>query len=233
MLRRQAMVGASLGVGGTGTRCALALTLVAIASCSVSPPRAPTTTTGVASWYGPGFHGQPTSSGEIFDQHAMTAAHRTLPLGTEVRVTNLDNGRATRVRINDRGPFVGGREIDLSYAAARELGMLGPGTCKVRVEPLLGAQEGLAVVRFSVQVGAFESAAQAEDYRRRLAATGFTAATGGGAVVYVAPAESPSGPIYRVRVGPFAARPDAESNAARLVRAGLAALVVEETVSFQ
>ena len=73
---------------------------------------------GVASWYGPGFHGNRTANGEIYDQYELTAAHRTLPLGTRVMVTNLSNGRAVEVRINDRGPFVGGRAIDLSYAAA-------------------------------------------------------------------------------------------------------------------
>src|SRR6185295_16723968 len=85
---------------------------------------------GVASWYGPGFHGQPTSSGAIYDQHALTAAHQKLPLGTRARVTNLDNGKSVEVLVNDRGPFAKGRIIDLSYAAAREIGMVGPGTAR-------------------------------------------------------------------------------------------------------
>ena len=89
---------------------------------------------GVASWYGPGFHGKKTASGETFDQYAMTAAHRKLPLGTQVRVTNLRNGREVEVEINDRGPYVQGRIIDLSKAAAQKLGLLDPGIARVRVE---------------------------------------------------------------------------------------------------
>ncbi len=81
-----------------------------------------TTQTGVASWYGPGFHGRKTASGERYDQNAMTAASRTLPLGTRVKVTNLENGKTVEVTINDRGPYVDGRIIDLSRAAARKLG---------------------------------------------------------------------------------------------------------------
>ena len=92
--------------------------------------------TGTASWYGPGFHGKRTSNGEIYDQNDMTAAHQTLPLGTRVAVTNLQNGRQVEVRINDRGPFVKDRAIDLSYAAARTLDMIGPGTAPVRIEVL-------------------------------------------------------------------------------------------------
>ncbi len=88
---------------------------------------------GVASWYGNPFHGRQTASGEIYDMEALTAAHRTLPFGTVLRVQNLDNGRMTIVRINDRGPFVRGRDLDLSRRAARELEMLGPGTARVRL----------------------------------------------------------------------------------------------------
>jgi rare lipoprotein A len=90
---------------------------------------------GKASWYGPGFHGNPTASGETYDMNELTAAHRTLPLGTRVLVRNQDNGRSVVVRINDRGPFVDGREIDLSYAAARQIGMVNPGLASVEVVP--------------------------------------------------------------------------------------------------
>lgn len=89
---------------------------------------------GWASWYGPGFHGNPSASGEIFNQHAFTAAHRSLPFGTKVQVTNLDNGRSVIVRINDRGPFEPGRVIDLSAAAARVIGLLQSGVAPVRLE---------------------------------------------------------------------------------------------------
>jgi rare lipoprotein A len=114
----------------------------ALAGCSAARKPKPvpvvaesgTTQTGIASWYGPGFHGRRTSSGEIYNQFDLTAAHQTLPHGTRVRVTNLTNGRTVQVRINDRGPFVDDRIIDLSYAAARQIDMIGPGTAPVRME---------------------------------------------------------------------------------------------------
>jgi len=121
--------GAVVAVGVAGT----------LAACSASKPKAVepkpgATQTGIASWYGPGFHGRRTSSGEIYDQYDLTAAHQTLPHGTRVQVTNLTNGRSVSVRINDRGPFVDDRIIDLSYAAARQIEMIGPGTAMVRVD---------------------------------------------------------------------------------------------------
>jgi rare lipoprotein A (peptidoglycan hydrolase) len=103
----------------------------------------PTMETGVASWYGPKFHGKLTASGEVFNQEKFTAAHQTLPWGSRVKVTNLANGKSVDVRINDRGPFGKGRIIDLSRAAARALGMVGRGLTTVRVE-WLSEQTGLA-----------------------------------------------------------------------------------------
>jgi rare lipoprotein A len=91
---------------------------------------------GVASWYGKEFQGRPTASGERFDMHDLTAAHRTLPFGARVQVTNLENGKSVVVRINDRGPNTKGRLIDLSYAAAKQLDMIGAGTAKVRIQVL-------------------------------------------------------------------------------------------------
>lgn len=93
-------------------------------------------TEGIASWYGPGFHGNRSASGEVFNQNALTAAHRTLPFGTVVRVVNLNNGRAVVVRINDRGPYTGGRIIDLSRGAAQQIGLTQSGVGRVRVEVL-------------------------------------------------------------------------------------------------
>lgn len=122
---------------------------------------------GLASWYGPDFHGKKTSNGEIYDMHGMTAAHKTLPLGTSVRVVNQSNGRQQIVRINDRGPFVGTRIIDLSYEAAKRLGVVGPGTAPVRIEALgiaqTDAQGNLIYLpaadyesgNYAVQIGAF------------------------------------------------------------------------------
>lgn len=97
-------------------------------------PRRTIVETGVASWYGPGFAGRPTASGEIFDPQAMTAAHPALPLGAEVIVVNLENGREARLRINDRGPFIGERVIDVSKAAAKALGFYLNGLAEVRVD---------------------------------------------------------------------------------------------------
>src|SRR5499427_5247287 len=126
-------------MGRWGARLALAVAL-GVAGCSVFRPAPPPVVggvqVGVASWYGPGFHGNRTANGEIYDQFELTAAHRTLPLGTRAMVTDLDNGRSVEVRINDRGPFVDGRVIDLSYAAARTIGMIGPGTSRVRIDVL-------------------------------------------------------------------------------------------------
>ena len=87
-----------------------------------------------ASWYGPGFHGRETASGETFNQHALTAAHRTLPLGTEATVTNLETGQSVQVTINDRGPYVPGRHLDLSHAAAKQIGLTKKGVAKVKME---------------------------------------------------------------------------------------------------
>lgn len=100
---------------------------------------------GMASWYGPGFHGNTSASGEIFDQNALTAAHRTLPFGTRVQVTNMDNGRSVVVRINDRGPFSGGRIIDLSAAAARVLGLVQSGVAPVRLDVLDSRQTATTI----------------------------------------------------------------------------------------
>ncbi len=128
--------------------CVLAaLTLAGCAAITTpSPPRPAalpsrasiggSTTTTVASWYGPGFNGRKTSSGEVFNQRHLTAASRTLPLGTNVQVTNLATGRSTIVRINDRGPFVRGRGIDLSQAAAEQVGLTREGVGRVRVTRL-------------------------------------------------------------------------------------------------
>ncbi len=106
----------------------------AASSSSKSSGKADFRQVGTASWYGPGFHGRKTASGERFDQNKLTAAHRSLPLDTVVKVTNLDNGKAVKVAINDRGPYVGNRVIDLSRAAATKLDMTDDGTARVRIE---------------------------------------------------------------------------------------------------
>jgi rare lipoprotein A len=114
---------------------------------SIPAPSQPTTLeTGLASWYGPKFHGKRTASGEVFNQEKFTAAHRTLPWGSKVKVTNLDNGKSVEVRINDRGPFGKGRIIDVSRAAATALGMLGRGITTVRVECLSDSEKANELV---------------------------------------------------------------------------------------
>lgn len=116
---------------------------------------------GIASWYGPGFHGKKTANGETYNQNAMTAAHKLLPFNTSIRVSNLDNGRSIVVRINDRGPFVANRVIDLSRKAAEQIGMIQAGTARVRLEALEGSlpvltASGDMVGRFFIQIGAFQ-----------------------------------------------------------------------------
>jgi rare lipoprotein A len=132
-----------------------------------APPRiSETGEIGVASWYGSPFHGRASASGEIYDMEQMTAAHRTLPFGTAVRVHDLDNDKSVDVRINDRGPFVDGRIIDLSHAAARAIEMIGPGTARVRLE-ILSAPVA-AQAHFGVQVGAFRNRETAERLRQAM-----------------------------------------------------------------
>lgn len=103
-------------------------------SAKTSPTVVPRRNVGEASWYGPGFRGKKTASGEIFDDEKLTAAHKTLPLGSKAKVTNLDNQKSIEVEINDRGPYVDGRILDLSHAAARALDMVEQGTAKVHIE---------------------------------------------------------------------------------------------------
>jgi rare lipoprotein A len=127
---------------------------------------------GVASWYGGKFHGRRTSSGEVFDTNDMTAAHRTLPFGTLVKVTNLDNGTSATVRINDRGPFVDGRVIDLSQAAADQLNMLGTGIAHVSLDIVGFATEK---EMYAIQVGAYAMEKNAEKACATLESAGLVA----------------------------------------------------------
>ena len=120
---------------------------------------------GIASWYGHPFHGERTSNGEVYDMDGMTAAHRTLPFQTVVRVHNLDNGKKTQVRVNDRGPFVKGRIIDLSRAAAQKIDMVRPGTARVRLEIL---RIEAVVESLAVQVGSFTRKSRAHALKRKL-----------------------------------------------------------------
>ena len=179
---------------------------------------------GLASWYGPQFHGRLTSNGEVYDMHKMTAAHKLLPLGTWVEVTNLNNHKSAVVRINDRGPFVDGRIIDLSKAAAGKLGVIGPGTAPVLVRALGTRPPGAspppasaptAMVKlgpFTVQVGAFTS----ESNAWRLAAV--LRPTFG--EVNVVDFNRGDVVFKRVRVGKLESLPEAEKLQARLRQIG-------------
>ncbi|MGH8501529.1 MAG: septal ring lytic transglycosylase RlpA family protein [Gammaproteobacteria bacterium] len=189
---------------------------------------------GMASWYGPDFHGRRTSSGETYDMYAMTAAHPGLPLPTYVQVTNLENGRKTVVRVNDRGPFHGGRVIDLSYAAARKLGILERGTGLVEVRALdPGAPAAapapsvenvpvIAAPSLFVQVGAFTELRNAEQLRAELLLRQL-------GDIHIASEAVADGALYRVRVGPLPSASDADSTAQRLQALGMrdARVVVE------
>jgi rare lipoprotein A len=157
-----------------------------------NPARSAYTQEGNASWYGLPFNGRRASNGEIYDMRKLTAAHRTLPFDTVVRVTNLSNGKSTVVRINDRGPFVDNRIIDLSMAAAREIDSIGPGVVPVRLE-ILSAGIDPTSGFFTIQIGAFRDRGNAERLRQRLNASY--------SPIFIQPFDSPDGLFYRVRVG--------------------------------
>jgi rare lipoprotein A len=170
---------------------------------------------GVASWYGPDFHGKTTSSGEIYDMYQLTCAHNTLPLGTMVIVTNLENGRSLELKVNDRGPFTKDRIIDLSYAAASILGVYEKGTAWVKVETIGPWIE--EIQQLTLQVASFtdETNAQrlAELLRRDFDQ------------VYVATVETSTQKYHRVRVGQFEERDSALRTAERLSLMGFSVLV--------
>ncbi len=186
-----------------------------------APPAVPLSQQGVASWYGPGFHGKKTTSGSVYDQYGMTAAHQTLPLGSSVRVTNRTNGKSVTVLINDRGPFVGGRVIDLSYAAARAVDMIGPGTAPVVVEVLDTGGHRLTAIPdrldYTLQVGAFSDLEKARELKARLESRYDRP-------VVIEPHES----YYRVRVGTFTDADEAREYGVRLSREGLPVVLVEK-----
>jgi peptidoglycan lytic transglycosylase len=224
------------GGGGWAGRigaCIALVCAVALAGCSsrtaVSPPSIQyppgqePIVVGVASWYGPGFDGKRTASGEIYNQDDMTAASNIFALGTRVMVTNLDNGRSVVVRINDRGPFVKGRKLDLSHGAARVLGIVNPGTAKVRMA-VLSAPAGVEPIRerplYFVQAGSFAEPSHAQDVRERLEAYYSD--------VRIDPVDLAGHRYYRVRMGAFDTREAAQARAQASARLGLPMLIVSE-----
>ncbi len=196
----------------------LALAAVALSGCATtrSATKAPPghTERGLASWYGPGFHGRRAANGEVYDMHDLTAAHRTLPFDTVVEVRNRDNGRHVTVRINDRGPFVKGRVIDLSYEAARQLEMIGPGVARVELRVVrMGASTAYARA-YWVQAGAFRDPGEAQRFLRRLKRRFDRAQL------------TTDDGWHRVRIGPFPKRSRADATLHELERLGIDGFVV-------
>jgi rare lipoprotein A len=183
------------------------------------PPAAGLEEVGFASWYGAQHQGRRTASGEVFDMNQLTAAHRTLPFGTRLLVTNRDTSQSTEVRVNDRGPFVDGRILDVSYAAARQLGAVGAGIfpVKLRVVSLPGTRAGApgGDGGFTVQVGSFTSRARAEALRD---------VVGGDAVITESTVAGQT--LYRVRIGSFTDRAQATTTARSLTTRGFQPLIL-------
>lgn len=212
----------------------LNLTLIA---CSLPPTKVkvppPSTAeggasqTGIASWYGPGFHGRPTASGSIYNQNDLTAAHQTLPLGTRIMVTNLETGRSAEVIINDRGPFAKGRILDLSYAAARTLGMIGPGTIPVRIEVIDSGPYKVQTIRqsldYTLQAGSFAELDNAQKLKERLVKS-YPDIT----EVSIVPIHGKDTIYYRVQLGTFSSRRDAERHGQQLARKGFPIIIMEK-----
>lgn len=180
------------------------------------------TQTGIASWYGIEEHGRQAASGERFSMYGYTAAHKSLPIGTVVRVTNLENGRDVIVRINDRGPFVGGRIIDLSYTAAKSLDMIGKGTARVKVEVISapGRKGDYFEPKYTVQIGSFRDRENAislkEELKRALDD------------VKVEAIDLDGDTYHRVRIGEFSQRYEAEKLAIKLRGLGYQGRVIQE-----
>ncbi len=170
---------------------------------------------GVASWYGPGFDGKRTANGEVYDMDDLTAAHKHLPFDAIVEVKNLDNGETVKVRINDRGPFVRGRIIDLSRAGAKKIGMVGPGTARVKIRVVGTAQPVERIGSFWVQVGSFRDRDNARKIEAQLKRDFPTIRV------------RRDGDLYRVGLGPYSKRSEAEAAASKLKRAGQRTVIMD------
>lgn len=175
---------------------------------------------GVASWYGPNFHGKKTANGEWYDMYKMTCAHRILPMNTKLMIKNLDNGRTAEVRVNDRGPFVNNRVIDLSYAAADMLGVVGPGTARVYLETLRG-EKILYVGPFFVQYGAFVVEENARNLRTKMVARGYSGTR-------VVQGDQGGTTFWRVQVGSYPTLVEAEAARAQFVKESPGCFVIAD-----
>ncbi len=181
---------------------------------------------GYASWYGKKFHGRPTASGEIYDMYKLTAAHKKLPLGTYVKVTNLSNGKSVIVKINDRGPYVRGRIIDLSYAAAKKIGMVKKGVQKVKIVAIkypyyIKKYKNIFAYRkiFSVQVGSYRFKNNAKIMMSTLKR--FTKKT------FYRKVKINGDLYYRVYAGSYSSKKAAKRLLAKLLRNGFDGFIVE------
>jgi rare lipoprotein A len=172
---------------------------------------------GTASWYGKDLHGKRTASGELFDMYGLSAAHRTLPFGSMIRVTNLGNDKNIAVRVNDRGPFIKSRVIDLSYGAARELGFAAEGTAQVVIERL---DELPGTKPFTVHAARYAEEENARLLKERLSAK-FE-------IISIIPGETNLGTLYHVEVGAYATEEKAELVAGRVMREGLEPVVIRK-----
>ncbi|MBF0319070.1 MAG: septal ring lytic transglycosylase RlpA family protein [Nitrospirae bacterium] len=184
------------------------------------PPQVLDRTSMVASWYGPDFHGKLTASGEVYDMYAMTAAHKTLPFGTILKLTNPESGASATVTITDRGPFIPGRDIDLSYSAARELGVVAPGTLTLMVQYLSRDMKYAKYIRvsempgsaYTIQIASFEDKQAAERLKGALDASY--------AGVFIKQASVNGKTVYRVRLGRYAEKDKAIAYAKLLANEG-------------
>lgn len=207
--------------------CSIPSTTTTRTSLPAPTPGSRPVQTGIASWYGPGFHGKTSASGAVYDQHELSAAHQTLPLGTRVLVTNLRNGKSAEVTIRDRGPFAKGRILDLSYAAAQNLGMIGSGTARVRIEVLDPKVDSIRDhLDYTVQVGSFTDRDKAEMLKAELGkkypqSSQFSQFS-------VVPFQKDDGTFYRVQGGVYTDRGEAEAQARRLSGEGYPVVIMEK-----
>lgn len=179
---------------------------------------------GIASWYGPSFHGRRTSCGERFDMHKVSAAHKLLPMYTQIDVTNLENGRNITLTVNDRGPFVPGRVLDLSYAAAKSLGMLEKGLARVLIrtsEKFEGQEDEDMLGRFFVHVGAFEKKTDAKYLMEDMKTLKYKPST-----IKVIKVERNGETLWRVELGPYQTMSAANTAHSRTVKDYPSAFVI-------
>ncbi len=206
--------------------------LLYLSSCASAPPalvQPPATDYVVASWYGSKFHGRPTASGERYNMYDFTCAHKQFPFGTRLRVTNVSNNRSVLVKVNDRGPFIAGRDIDLSYAAARQIGLVKAGVGRVKIQYLGRDMRYVKRIKYipkaasgplTIQVGSFK-----EEFNARRLMQGLKVNYHD---VYITSAVLNGQKYYRVRIGTFRNRDSAYSFAKALSKEGYSVFITKK-----